>query len=340
MTNQEQQPGADILPSPSSPTASPGQTWPRRIWNVGKWLVVVLAFVYLWRTGMVSRQMFRLSRAAAWAAPAAVFCLGLSAAAMGVRLHRLLRCLGAPSTLAGQCRISFSALLAQQIGSEAGYDAMRIVGSKVMGGKGSDILAAIIVDRLLGTMALTVLAATGLALFWSDSGWLPAAAVMAAAIVAAPLLMSWWHGMLRANPASRLARLPGAAFAAEVGGAVRIYRGHVRTLAGLFLLALATHGVTFAALYFCGLSLVGVDLRPGEALTGGALSFFTGALPLPMAGLGVGEAAFGEVVAVMRGSGKAADFAPVFLINRLLTLLLGAVAWLWLAASTRKGKTS
>lgn len=70
-------------------------------------------------------------------------------------------------------------------------------------------------------------------------------------------------------------------------------------------------------------------------MAGGSLALFTTAIPLPMAGLGVGEAAFGEVVARVRGEAALADFAAIFLVYRFSSLALGTASYLWLLLSRK-----
>lgn len=314
------------------PAGAGGNTFLVRLWNVLKWLVLIAAVWYLWREGVVSADRLRLSAAAAFCLPLAGVCLCLCTALVAVRFHCLLGCLRVGSRLAGQIRVHFSGLLAQQIGSEVAYDAMRVVGTRAMGGGTADILAAAVVDRLLGLLSLTAVTMVCLAAVWGGTVWLGAVLFVPLALAGLGVCVALGHRAASAE-GSRLRRLPGVGFAVSVCGALRQYRSSGRTLGLLFFLAVAGHMCFFLALYFCGLSLEGARTSLPEAVTGGALSSFTGALPLPMAGLGVGEAAFGEAVSVMRGAGGMADFAPVFLANRLLLLAIGAASWLWLSLS-------
>ena len=303
-----------------------------RFWNVFKWLVMAAAVWYLWHEGMVSAERLRPTASAAVGLPAAVVFLGLCTAFVAVRFHCLLRCLDIASELPKQMRIHFSGLLAQQIGSEVGYDAMRVLGARSAGGGIAGILAAVVADRLLGLLSLTAVAMVCLAAVWGGKAWLGAALFVPAALAGVGVCLALAHKA--ASPEGAwLRRIPGVGFAVSVCGALRCYRSRGGLLLSLFFLSVAGHMCFFAALYCCGLSLESAQTSPAEAVTAGALSSFTGALPLPMAGLGVGEAAFGEAVARMRGAGEVADFAPVFLVNRLLLLAMGAVSWLWLSLS-------
>lgn len=316
-------------PPPADPDRASGP-W-RTVWKVAKWAIVLFALYYLWREGVLSRDRLALAGRAAWALPLAGGFLALSNLLVALRFHCLLRRLDCPSTFSGQCALVFPGLLVQQVGSDAAFDIMRIVGARRMGGGGSAIFAALMADRLLGLMALTALAMTALPLFHDGGSWLPAALGAMAFLLAVPVCFALFHSLRDARPGSWLERLPGSRFIAGIGEAVKVYRGSLPLLAGLFLTSLTAHGCVFAALYCCGLSLAGVDLRPAEAFLAGALSTFTGVLPLPLAGLGVGEVAFGAVVARMRGAGEAGDFAGVFLVNRILLLAIGLAAFVWLA---------
>lgn len=302
-------------------------TWPARIWRVARWVVLAAAVWYLWREGALSRDRLRLSETAVYGLTAALLFQAANTALIAFRCHCLFRCLGAPSGLGRQLRLHFSGLLAQQVGSELAYDAMRLLGGSRMGGRGTAVFAALMADRLLGLVALTALTIASLALFWEGIGWVPAVSVAAVVSAVVPLAFAWWHGKTAGNPESRLWRVPGAGLASAIGGAMLEFRRRGATLAALLVVSVAAHLCMFAALYFCGSALENCAVTAGEALTGWALSTFTGILPLPMAGLGVGETAFGETVAKLRGAGAGADFAPVFLVNRLLVLTLGTLSW-------------
>ncbi len=293
-----------------------------------KWLIMAGAAYYLWREGVLSSDHVRLSRRAAWAMPMAFVCLALSTLGMSVRFHGLFGGVGCPTTLMRQIRLNFSAVLAQQAGSEAGYDLFRIVGARAMGAKGADIFAVLIVDRLLGIVALVSVTLIGAAAFWTGSG---AALYLAGAgvLLAPPVLYGVFRWIRGLAPESRLWAIPGSRFARSVAASALRFTGRGALLPALFLVSMASHLCVFAGLFFCGLALAEPTLSLSEAYLGGALASFTGALPLPLAGLGVGEAAFASVVSGMRGGGELVAFAAVFLINRLLILALGVVSWAW-----------
>ena len=331
--------GKRVTMAKHTDTVVPESVWKRVMipaWNIIKWIIPVVAILYLWKEGALSPDRLQFSNKAWYMIPAALAAQGMGTLIIGTRFHCLLRCLGAPSTLLGQVRIAFPGLLLQQIGSDVSFDAMRIIAAKQIGGTGPAIFASALVDRLLGIVALVLLTILALALFWQDGGWVLTAIIVVAGLAALPLLF-WLSRRLSASWIARwLGKVPGAAFVAEIGDSLTRFRGCAANLAGLFLVSVANHLCLFIALYCCSHALVDTALAPSEAFTAGALSVFTTGLPLPLAGLGVGEAAFGQAVAHMRGTDVAAGFAAVFLMNRLLLFFLGGVSWFWLAGSKRE----
>lgn len=324
------------LPQPDQP--APKTLSLITAWNIAKWMIMAAAIYYLWREGALSRDRLRFSDIAPWSIPLALLFLALSTAAIGLRFHCLLRCLDCPSTPLRQTKLHFSGLLVQQVGSDTAYDVMRIVGAKTMGGSGAGIFAALMMDRLLGLLALTAITMVGLPHLWSGPEWLLASAGVILFLLAVPVCFVMLHSFSEARADSLLWRIPGSGFAAAIGKSVKAYRRHGLSVCGLFALSLFAHLCMFSALFFCGCSLADINLAPMESVLAGALSTFTGVLPLPMAGLGVGEVAFGSVVARMRGVGDAGNFASVFLVNRMLLLALGAVCWFGLALSKTDAK--
>lgn len=298
----------------------------RIAWNICKWLVPVLAIAYLWREGMFSRETLSLADSAKTAIPAAVFFLCVTTAIMVVRVHCLLRRMDCPSTIRAQARIAFPGLLAQQIGSEVAFDLMRFLGAKKQGGKPHAILAALFVDRLLGMVSLTAVTAFGLALVWKGNDWIFAVVVTVLVSAAVPVGLWLWQYAFDRFPVLR--KMPGAGFIESLGKSMWALRQAGILLIGLFFLSVGAQLAFISALYCCSQAFVYAAVSADEALAAGALSSFTTAVPFPMAGLGIGEAAFGEVVVRMRESGNAADFAPVFLLNRVVILGVGIVSWI------------
>jgi Uncharacterised protein family (UPF0104). len=275
---------------------------------------------------MFSGETLSLAESAKAAVPASVLFVCISTALMVLRLHCLLRRLGCPSTIRAQASIAFPGLLAQQIGSEVAFDLMRFLGAKKQGGKPHDILAALFMDRLLGMVSLTAVTAFGLALVWKGNDWIFAVGVTVLVSVAVPVGLWLWQFAFERFPVLR--KMPGAGFVESLGKSMWALRRAGILLIGLFLLSVGVQLAFLGALYCCSHAFVHAVVSPDEALAAGALSSFTTAVPFPMAGLGIGEAAFGEVVVRMRESGNAADFAPVFLLNRVVVLGVGIVSWI------------
>ncbi|MDR2827737.1 MAG: flippase-like domain-containing protein [Candidatus Adiutrix intracellularis] len=307
-----------------------------KFWKTAKWLVMAGALVYLGYMGVLSGEKLNFSNSAWWCLPLAFFFLILSVFTFSLRFHWLLTGLGSPSNISRQLKIHFSGILVQQIGSEISFEALRLVSNRALGSRGPDILVAAILDRLLGVSTLILLIALTFTFFLSTDRWNQFRSELIIFIVitlAAFLILALRRRLTQLKRPSWLRHLPGGAFLVEVTKAIQTFRRPYIVLTTLFFLSLAGHLATFITLYFCGLSLTGINLSPLESVTGGAIFLFTGALPLPLAGLGVGETVFGQVVADMRGLGIPADFASVFLINRLFLLILGTISWLCLVSS-------
>ncbi|MDR2503921.1 MAG: lysylphosphatidylglycerol synthase domain-containing protein [Deltaproteobacteria bacterium] len=302
-------------------------------WRTIRWLVPLAALFYLWRAGLFSVERLRPAQAIFWALPAALALIILNTACFGLRFHCLLRCLGLDSDFRAQWKLHFAGLLAQQVGSEAAFEAMRFAGVKAQGLPGADILAAALVDRLLGLLALIALALTALAFYRPESRPYALAFVPGAALLI----------LIALALCRRLAALPVGngcltSLAARLAALLLVFKGRRQRLALLLLPAAAGHVLAFLALYFCAVCLEGPSLNPLEAVAGGAVFTASQALPLPLAGLGAGETAFGAALARLRGTGSLLDFAPILLLNRLLMLAAGIIGWLWLAASSGKNR--
>lgn len=297
------------------------------VWLICKWVFPVAALVYLWHEGAFSPEKIQLTPAVAENLFIAILFIVVATLAVSMRFHYLLRCLDVASTAGKQLRLNFPGLLVQQFVSEAAFDGMRIVSAKKMGGSNASVLTALMADRLLGLLSLTTMAAVGLAWFWAGSGWLYAAAFPFAVVAVLPCVFVA-ADILHEKEYSWFRRMPGSAFIASIGRSLRIFRHHVRLLGWLFCTSCLTHLCLFTALYFCGQMLEQAQPSLPEAIVGGAVSSFAGIPPLPMAGLGVGETAFGETVARMRGHSLAASYASVFFVNRILVIVVGAVSWL------------
>lgn len=305
-------------------------------WTAAKWLVMAVALWYLWSVGAFAADRLRPAPGAAWRVACAIAFLALSVSMLAGRFHFLLRMLGCASLYRRQLEIFFPGILAQQIGSEAAFEAVRILAARQLdGASSSSAIAASIVDRLLGVAALAAIAVASVAFVLDGRAWYWGFAALVAVMAAAPAIPLVCARLLAANPDSALARLPGFRFVASIGDRLSMFRKHVPFIIFLSLPSLAAHFLVLLALYCFASSIGASPVTLGEAVAGGSLALFTTAIPLPMAGLGVGEAAFGEAVARMRGDASPGDFAAIFLVYRFSALALGTASYAWLLLSRR-----
>ncbi len=316
-------------------TDQPQKSLWNSLWGKVKWIIMAFAIWYLWRAGALSRESFTLSSQAWWVLPCAALCIVINTVGVAIRYHLLLGGLGIGTRWPKLVQIHLSGLFVQQIGSEAAYDAMRAFAANRFGGKGSAVVAAVMVDRILGVGGLTLVAIASLLLFWRHDDIMYIAIAALLTLAAIPVAFSLWHNLAKRNALPWLWKIPGTRFVASMGESVKVYRNHYPLLLLLLAMTMAGHVILFAGMYFCSITLENIRLLFTESVTAGALSSFATGLPLPLAGLGVGEAAFGEVVALMRQSGHAADYAGVLLVHRLAVLAVGVLSWLWLTLAKK-----
>lgn len=298
-----------------------------------KWLVAACAVGWLLREGMASGGKFAFTTTAPWwlAAAAAVY-IG-STAGMAVRFHFLLRMLGRPSGIREQMRLFFAGLFPQLIGSIFAFDAMRAAVLHRSGMTAGMIGGALLSERLIGLLTLLFTSASLLFLFLElGDVWISlAAAAFCAALV--PLLFQAWRKAVATNRPAFLKSLPGSSLVCSMADTMQALARKPLNLLALFLMSIIVQLTQLSMVYFVGNALKNIQLPFIESITGSALAGLTGMFPLPMGGAGVGEGVFGAVAAAAQGRGNAADFAPAYLLCRLLNLAVGAAAWLWLAAS-------
>lgn len=185
--------------------------------------------------------------------PALALVLGLVALDRAVMIRRFVLLLGAADLGVRPGAAARLFLVSSFVGSflpaGVGADAARAWGLARQTARGSDALAAVLVDRLLGVVSLAALAALGL-LVWTPPGgrdWrlAAAAAVLLAASAAAlwadraarALLPPHWHD---SRAGRRLLRLCDA---------VGLYRGHRRALARVLGWSLTVQGLRVAQAY-------------------------------------------------------------------------------------------
>ena len=200
----------------------------------------------------------------------------------------------------------------QVLPTSVGGDAVRIVehARRRPRAKG-EAAAAVLMERMLGSMGVVILVAVGLAVAAGRSRnleafiWIELACVAAIA-VAAVLLFSRRTGRElqdRVFPLGRRLRLDRPL--QSVYAALQGYRSRPGVLALMFAVTLVTQVARLFAIWFCG-EAVGIDVSPIVYFILGPLLYLVMLVPFTINGLGVREAFF---VAFLAGFGVEADAA-------------------------------
>lgn len=79
------------------------------------------------------------------------------------------------------------------------------------------------------------------------------------------------------------------------------------------------------ALYILGISVNGDSLSPLGYIVSGISGLFANAIPLSPGGLGLGEAAFGQVARLLETVPTTMAYSSIFLLMRALTLVIGVM---------------
>lgn len=208
-----------------------------------------------------------------------------------------------------------------------GGDVVRLaMAYRVTRGRINRLTFSVITDRLTGLIALIFLALiTSLpGSYASEIRWISSLAVGAAL---AGLTVALFWGDRLASLAQRLPAPVGSAAAhilRELFAALRLYLAKPLLLAGAVTISLIQYTLVLGALVVIGeaLGLRGLSV-PGYVVAG-VWSLVANAIPITPGGLGVGEAAFGQVAQTLaEPSASGEGFATVFLVMRILSIGVG-----------------
>jgi uncharacterized protein (TIRG00374 family) len=254
---------------------------------------------------------------------------------MGYRWLLLLRARGRRDVpLSWLCGTYFVALLLGQVLPTAvGGDAVRALDLARRTGARAEAVSSVLVDRVVGTGALVVLAAAGALAGGGGLGGgdvlLLELGIAAATLVAAWLILARRaRALLRLGvPVARRARVEQPARA--IYEALHAYRGHPLALGAVFLLAIVAQALRVGVIVLLSHGM-GLDVSVGTYLLLGPVLFLVTIVPISLNGVGLREAAF---VVVLAGVGVSRADAFVlglaFFAVGVLTASLGGVVLLW-----------
>jgi len=260
--------------------------------------------------------------------------LGLVAIDRCVMIWRwilLLRSTGVQITNAAAARLFLvSSFVGSFLPAGVGADAARAYGLSRESVSGSEALASVAIDRLLGVMSIIVMAMVGVVV------WPPAqdrrlmAAILGLMVVCrAALSADWW---LRTCIPERLHDRPVVKRLMRLGEALSRYRGRRRVIATVMSWSLAVQMLRITQAYYLGVGL-GLTVPYTYYLLFMPVGLFMLLLPISISGFGVPQ---GVIVWLLRPVGvpDAQSFALSTLI--VLTGLAGNVPGLWLWLRQRR----
>lgn len=191
------------------------------------------------------------------------------------------------------------------------------------------LAVSVLVDRLSGLVALLGL---GLALLPA----LPGAPQGRLALIAGGLLLAGALGLalglaFAAPLAALLGRLPGrlgttlSHITREVFGALRAYLHRPLVPLGAVAISAVQYVLVLAAIVALGRAMAFDALSAAGYAVAGVWSLVANAVPITPGGIGVGEAAFAQAARLLEETPSGAAYATVFLAQRVLSALVGAL---------------
>jgi glycosyltransferase 2 family protein len=256
--------------------------------------------------------------------------LGLVAIDRCVMIWRwilLLRSSGAQITNAAAARLFLiSSFIGSFLLAGLGSDAVRAYGLSREAASGSEALASVAIDRLLGVMSIVIMAMIGVVVWPPAQDWRLMAAILGLmAACRAALSADWW---LRTCIPQRFHDRPLIKRLMRLGEALSRYRGRRRVIATVMIWSLVVQLLRITQAYYLGVGL-GLTVPYSYYLLFMPVGLFVLLLPISISGFGVPQ---GVIVWLLRPMGvpDVQSFALSTLI--VLTGLAGNLPgmWLWL----------
>ncbi len=268
-----------------------------------------------------------------WHLIAVLALVALDRSVMIVRWILLLQATGTNITAPTAARIFFvSSFVGSFLPAGVGGDAARAWGLSRETSRGSEALASVAVDRLLGVLALVVMACVGLIAWVPPNGadWrLPAAAVL---IALACMAAFWMDRLVRwLVPANRHDG-PIARRLLRLGDAVSRYRNHRGALAHVMVWSIVVQVLRITQAFLLGRGL-GIEVGFLYYLLVMPVGLLMLLLPISVSGFGVPQAA---IVWLLSPVGVPSEQAFALSTLIVLTGLAGNLPGLWLWLADRK----
>ncbi|MCR9214745.1 MAG: flippase-like domain-containing protein [Proteobacteria bacterium] len=192
-----------------------------------------------------------------------------------------------------------------------------------------EIMMSSLVDRLSGLVGLLVIALAVLALIPSQyQFWIGVIVVSGLVLAFVGLFCAVkFQGLFRAvikilpDPIERILMK----IFDTIVGALETYWDRKRDLVASIGLSVFQYILVLESLYFLGNAMEITSLSWTGYIVSGVAGLFANAIPLSPGGLGIGEAAFGQIAHLLESQPTDTAYSSVFLAMRTLTLLTAAV---------------
>lgn len=295
------------------------------------WLRLAVTAAILW--WLSSRIDMRAAAAAVAAVslPHLALVLALVALDRAVMIWRwllLLRAADVPVSGADAVRLFLvSSFVGSFLPAGVGGDAARAWGLSQITARLGDALASVVVDRVLGVLALAAMGVVGLAV--SASGNAPGRVIAAVSVVGLACIAAFWgDGLLRYAVPSHRHDGPLTRRLIRLADAVARYRAHRGTLAAVMALSLGVQLLRIIQAYVLGAGL-GMHVPFSYYLLFMPLGLLMLLLPISVSGFGVPQ---GVIVWLLRPVGvpDALSFAlsTLIVLTGLAGNLPGLLLWL------------
>ena len=268
----------------------------------------------------------------------AVVVVGLVALDRGVMIARwalLLRASRVPVSLKSAAWIFLtSSFIGSALPAGVGADAARAYTLARRTANGSEAVASVAIDRLLGVGSIAALGTLG-ALLWTRDRTpeLRQLAVACAIFVAVSAASALWSDRLtRRLMPDRWLEARGLRWMLDLADAVGRYRGRARVMTAVFALSLIVQVLRTLQAYLLGASM-GIDVDPMYYLVFMPIGLLMMLLPISVAGVGLPQ---GAIVWLLRPLGV--PDAQAFALSTLLILLglVGNLPGAWLCIRARR----
>lgn len=264
-----------------------------------------------------------------------------------VRWYALVRALGLQFTMRDAFRLGFLGYLFNfvSLGSVGGDLFKAVFIAREQPGFRAEAVATVMMDRILGLFMLLVLASAAIVCTGQLAAPVPEVRIISQATLACTvagcagfaLLMA--SGLVRKSWLASLARLPLVGPVTDkLVSAVIAYRHEPRALAASGLLSLVIHTCCTLSVYWMALGLPGMAPSLVDHFVIVPLALVTGALPLPVNGLGALEYAIDALYQWVPAGGALPEGRGfvVALGYRFATILAAVIAAVYYLASRRE----